>query len=166
MRLAIFWGRSNGSLLVTTKEAAAATTMILIPWRIKVIEGSPTKEASCSNVYWTLYPIKGSHVDIKENRVVIGIAIRRINSFKPLRKLNITNAFPTLVHHEAHAFSQCLGVVYVVVTVKVKNERSIRRNSRSSNQCIHCSGLLVVIITRSLFARNINQYRKANVHFR
>jgi hypothetical protein len=163
MRLADFWGRSNGSLLVTAEEAAA---MIFIPWRIEVIEGSPTKEASCSNIYWTLYPIKGPHVDIKENSVVIGIAVRWINSFKPLRKLNITNAFPTPVHHEAYAISQCLGVVYVVVTVKVKNERSVRHNSGGSNQCIHRPSLLVVIITRSLFTRNINQHRKANVHFR
>jgi hypothetical protein len=43
--------------------------------RIKTIESNPAKEASCANINWTLKAIKCGQVNVKENCVVISIAI-------------------------------------------------------------------------------------------
>jgi peroxiredoxin family protein len=78
-------------LLAPGKAAAAATWVVFFcSWGVKAIKGNPSKEAASSNIDWTHKTIKGTHVHIKENSVVISISIRGVNALKPLRKLNIT----------------------------------------------------------------------------
>ena len=69
--------------------------------------------------------IKGTHIDITEDSVVIRMSVRWINILKPLRELYITSAIITPIHHETHVFSHSLGVVYTTVIVQVENEGTI-----------------------------------------
>ena len=63
---------------------------------------------------------------IKENGIAIGISIIPINTIKSLWKLHIADIFPKVwIHHKAHSFSQCLAVVYVVITVNIQQVRCI-----------------------------------------
>ncbi|RDX91596.1 hypothetical protein CR513_26405, partial [Mucuna pruriens] len=104
----------------------------------------PYSAASCPNIHRTLNPIKGSHVHIKEDCVVIGVAIIGVDSFEPLRKLNIAEPVPTPVHHEAHSFSQCLGVIYVMVAVQI-NIVSIRTPSNGFGKAINPNLELIIL---------------------
>lgn len=72
--------------------------------------------------------IEGSHVAIKEDCIMIGVPVRRINAFKSLWELNVANFLTTSVHHEAHSFTNSFAVVDVVVTVKVENKWAIGQN--------------------------------------
>eukprot|EP01018_Ginkgo_biloba_P018128 Gb_05832 [translate_table: standard] len=80
-----------------------------------------------------------------------------INTIKPLRKLNIASFLPKIrIHHKTHCLTQGLAVIYVVITIKIQQERAIGKDSRNTNQCIHCTSFLVVLESRPLFTRYID----------
>lgn len=74
--------------------------------------------------------MKRQRAYIKEHGIAIGVSVISINTVKSLWKLNVTHMFPKVgVHQETHGFSQCLTVVYVVITIKIQQERSISEDS-------------------------------------
>jgi hypothetical protein len=71
---------------------------------------------------------------IKEHNVPIGISITAVNAVEPLWELHVADiSANSRVHHEAHCFTNSFAVVNIVITVKIKNVRSICQNSRHSD---------------------------------
>uniref|UniRef100_A0A2P2P0H8 Uncharacterized protein n=1 Tax=Rhizophora mucronata TaxID=61149 RepID=A0A2P2P0H8_RHIMU len=73
-----------------------------------------------------------------------------VNTIKPLRKLDIAYLLSKLrVHQKAHGFPYSFAVVDVVVTIQIQHKWGIGEHCRDSNQCIHGTCFLVVLIARS-----------------
>lgn len=94
---------------------------------------------------------------------MIGVTVRWVDSFEPLRELDVADSVTTTIHHEAHALAEGEGVVYVVVAVEVEDEGAIGEDCRGTNQGIHCTCLLVVVVARSLLTGDISKHGEANV---
>lgn len=103
-------------------------------------------------------------ITIKEDSVMVGISIRRINSFKSLWKLYVAYPVTTTVHHKAHSFLYSLRVIDIMVTIQIEYEWSVGQYCRSSNHGIHGSSLLVVVIPWPLFSRDICKHWQPNVN--
>ena len=71
---------------------------------------------------------------VKEHNIPIGVSITAINAIEPLWELYIADiSANSRVHHEAHCFTDGFAVVNIVITIKIKNVRSICQDSRHSD---------------------------------
>ncbi|OAY77547.1 hypothetical protein ACMD2_09841 [Ananas comosus] len=131
--------------------------------RVEAVEGGAAKEAAGSHVDGALKAVEGAHVDVEEDGVVVGVAVRGVDPLEPLRELDVADAVPAAVHHEAHALAERLGVVHVVVAVEVEDERAVGHDGGRADQGVHRPRLLVVVVARPLLAGHVDQHRQADV---
>lgn len=102
-------------------------------WRVKIVKSYFTEKIFRFDINWVLKFIKGSYVDVEEDRVVVGITVRWVDVFKFLRELDIINAVFFTVYYKVYIFSDSLGVVDVMVIVKIKDEGFIRYDCGGTN---------------------------------
>jgi hypothetical protein len=62
---------------------------------------------------------------------MINIAIRMVDFFKRLRKLNIEDHVPIASHHVAHTFHHFLGVIYPLSRLRKKQSLDIMNEART-----------------------------------
>ncbi|OAY68738.1 hypothetical protein ACMD2_03545 [Ananas comosus] len=111
-----------------------------------------------------LKSVEGAHVAVEEDGVVVGVAVGGVDALEPLRELNVADAIPAAVQHEAHPLADGLAVVDVVVAVEVEDEGPVGHDGGRTHQRVHRPRLLVVVVTRALLPRHVHHHRQANVH--
>ncbi|KAG6554207.1 hypothetical protein Mapa_004123 [Marchantia paleacea] len=152
-----------GLLLVAAAAEVPERVLLGVARRVEAVQRHPAKAGSGPDVHRALQPVQGSHVNVEEDGVSIGITIAGIHSLEPLRELHVADPVAAAVHHEAHRLAHGQRVVDIVIAIEIEDEGPVGHDGAGAHQGVHGSGLLVVVVAGPLLSRNVHQHRQAHV---